>query len=75
MGISCKYDTITRSQSCVHIKVSVVCGVRELLNLSITQPPVLNAESLASIEIRMPKTCFTIFREYGVFTGIEFPLT
>ncbi|KAL4577477.1 hypothetical protein LXL04_013586 [Taraxacum kok-saghyz] len=42
-------------QSCAQIKASAVSGLRELLYLSITLPPVLNADSDATVEIGITK--------------------
>ena len=44
------------SQFCVQIKVSTVLGVKELLNGSRMHPPVLNADSEATVDTGMART-------------------
>jgi hypothetical protein len=48
-------------QFCVQIKASAVSGDNELLKQSNTRPPVLNADSEATVEIGMANTSRAIF--------------
>ncbi|KAL4556336.1 hypothetical protein LXL04_038985 [Taraxacum kok-saghyz] len=60
-------------QSCAQIKASAVSGLRELIYLSITLPPVLNADSDATVEIGIAKTCDADSQELAANSPKEAP--
>ena len=60
------------SQSCEQIRASTSFGVKELLKLSRTRPPVLNADSEATVEMGTANTSLAIRERTGNLSLLSF---
>jgi hypothetical protein len=56
----------------VHTSASIVFGAKELLNGSSTQPPVLNADSEATVVTGMANTSRATSERIGNFVEVTF---
>jgi hypothetical protein len=57
---------------CAHINASVISSFKELLKVSITLPPVLNALSEATVDTGIARMSLAIIDKTGYMTALSF---